>query len=197
MRNWEILLILGVVLIAGCVGTPSETPPLGPAIEVYRTNVTVATGNDALQILNQNFNSIIDNTKLYIKNPQSQYRGALTQRCIENATFLNQYAQVRNLPNTTGGIYWGGYGVGGSKTGYGITVPLVVQGDDWKYENSQVLVSKIVCKNPSEQVAINDVTDKAVTCSSGTIEKWETSKYLGYIVDENGIVYLAGSYCVI
>ena len=154
------LVLLVVVLIGGCIGQEPSTGGMTTkmAVKVFDGARAIGSVSDAEALINQSAPGIAFS--------QNDPCGAVFQQ----QTALFQYSSVTYRAHQ-GDRYWLGYG-----SNYVATIPLIVQGDVWKYENGKVLIQTNV-----------------VNQNAGTVTPtWGDAPYLEYIVDSSGAIYFAG-----
>lgn len=207
------LVILGVILISGCIQEKTGTgrtggPPLKGAIPIFYSNVTIDSDSKAQQVFNENFDVVIDATKQTLKSTacdiysnasvcynMSKVFSGIKIPCIENNEILSDKIKFERRAYQKDGKRFGSFWYRNpDKEQYTFKVYVINQGEQWKEENEEIYTSTTTCKDPSEAGTTNMETGESY-CASGIVHSWKLSHNLKYIMDSKGTIYLAGGYC--
>ena len=206
-----IIAVIGIILVSGCIQEKEEQPPGGmyvkTAVPIFYSNITIDSDSKAQQVFNENFEKIIDNIKINLEENEYFIRHYpdLKLTCIKNNILLSNYTKFEKRKFEYFSSHWIG---DFEEEKYTFVVPIAPKDREWKYENEKVLIKKVKCRGmpPEQQMTlpaemINATYDElkkylSIHCKEGIIETWEPLGYsLRFIMDSNGTIYMAGSYC--
>lgn len=173
--KFRVLVAIAIIVIVGTIlyslfsmnlTFQSEPPPKLPLF-VFGANTAIRNSSQALDILQEQFEQIFDNTKQKLKYLLNQnrywsemnrprwivesYLDILQRRNID--LFLEEYSFILNENFTDEGFWWEFSAAvspkdfledmfGHHKYLYHVVVPYVSSGDEWKYENGSVLIKR-------------------------------------------------------
>ena len=206
-----IVVVLSIILISGCIQEKTEQPPSGmyvkTAVPIFYSNITVDSDSKAQQIFDENFEEIIEvvETKLEKDDYFIRHYSGLKLTCIENNILLSTYPKFEKRKFEYFSTHWVG---DFEEEKYTFVVPIAPKDKEWKYENEKVLIKDVKCEGmPSGQSMMipiemaNASYDElkeylSNNCEKGIVETWIALGYnLRFIMDSNGTIYMAGSYC--
>ncbi len=215
-KKWLLVGLVLIVLVSGCIQKETNTNetitggmPVKGAVPIFYSNITINSDSKAQEVFNENFEEIVNNVKINLENDEYFIRhySGLRLICIENSILLSNHTKFERRKFEYFSTHWIGFEEF-DKEQYTFIVPIAPKDRKWKYENEKVLVEDIRCKGmPSGQQMmlpiemINATYDElkeylSIHCKEGIIETWEPLSYsLRFIMDSNGTVYMAGSYC--